>query len=108
MSRFVKVLLCLMHQEVVDFFVRGSNSRFLSTDIVAEFRGRSQEIHMLSLTFAEYLSAFDDTEYEAWIDYIDVGELPQILSFKARQHKITYLSNLIETNSIFQRYSRAK
>lgn len=51
MDRFVEVLISLMHNEVFDIFVTGSNSRFLSTDIVTEFRGRSQEIRMQPLTF---------------------------------------------------------
>ena len=97
MDRFVEVLLSLMHQEVFDIFVTGSNSRFLSTDIVTEFRGRSQEIHMLPLTFSEYLSAFDGDKNEAWRDYVEFGGLPQIMSFKTKQQKIAYLSNLVET-----------
>lgn len=96
MDRFVEVLLSLIHQEVFDIFVTGSNSRFLSTDIITEFRGRSQEIHMQPLTFSEYLSVFDGTKDEAWRDYVEFGGLPQILSFKTRQQKITYLSNLVE------------
>lgn len=97
MDRFVEVLLSLMHHEVFDIFVTGSNSRFLSTDIVTEFRGRSQEIRMQPLTFAEYISAFDGSKDEAWCDYVEFGGLPQILSFKTRQQKITYLHNLVET-----------
>lgn len=97
MDRFVEVLLSLMHHEVFDIFVTGSNSRFLSTDIVTEFRGRSQEIRMQPLTFAEYISAFDGSKDEAWSDYVEFGGLPQILSLKTRQQKITYLHNLVET-----------
>lgn len=97
MDRFVEVLVSLMHNETFDIFVTGSNSRFLSTDIVTEFRGRSQEIHMQPLSFSEYMSAADGDKDEAWSDYIEFGGLPQILSFKTRQQKITYLSNLVET-----------
>lgn len=97
MDRFVEVLISMMHNEVFDIFVTGSNSRFLSTDIVTEFRGRSQEIRMQPLTFSEYISAFDGDKDEAWSDYIEFGGLPQILSFKTKQQKITYLSNLVET-----------
>ena len=97
MDRFVEVLLSLMHQEVFDIYVTGSNSRFLSTDIVTEFRGRSQEIRMLPLTFSEFISAFDGDKDEAWRDYVEFGGLPQIMSFKTRQQKIAYLSNLVET-----------
>ena len=97
MDRFVEVLISLMHNEVFDIFVTGSNSRFLSTDIVTEFRGRSQEIRMQPLTFSEYISTFDGDKDEAWSEYIEFGGLPQILSFKTKQQKITYLSNLVET-----------
>ncbi len=97
MDRFVEVLLSLMHQDVFDIFVTGSNSKFLSTDIVTEFRGRSQEIHMQPLSFSEYMDAFNDTKDEAWSDYVEFGGLPQILSFKTKQQKITYLSNLVNT-----------
>lgn len=97
MDRFVEVLLSLMHQDVFDIFVTGSNSKFLSTDIVTEFRGRSQEIHMQPLSFSEYMDAFNGTKDEAWSDYVEFGGLPQILSFKTQQQKITYLSNLVNT-----------
>lgn len=97
MDRFVEVLLSLMHQDVFDIFVTGSNSKFLSTDIVTEFRGRSQEIHMQPLSFSEYMDAFNGTKDEAWSDYVEFGGLPQILSFKTKQQKITYLSNLVNT-----------
>lgn len=97
MDRFVEVLLSLMHQDVFDIFVTGSNSKFLSTDIVTEFRGRSQEIHMQPLSFSEYMDAFNGTKDEAWSNYVEFGGLPQILSFKTKQQKITYLSNLVNT-----------
>ncbi|HJJ91167.1 MAG TPA: ATP-binding protein [Methanocorpusculum sp.] len=96
MDRFVELLLSLMHKNC-DIFVTGSNSRFLSSDIVTEFRGRSQEIHMLPLVFSEFVSAYDGSTEEAWRDYFEYGGLPQILSFKTPQQKITYLSNLVET-----------
>ena len=96
LGRFVEVLLSLMQKKVFDIFVTGSNSRFLSTDIVTEFRGRSQEIHMQPLTFSEYVSAYDGTRENAWVDYYEFGGLPQILSFKTRQQKINYLANLVE------------
>ncbi len=97
LERFVEVLLSLTHQGVFDIYVTGSNSRFLSTDIVTEFRGRSQEIHMQPLSFSEYMTAFNGTKDEAWSEYIEFGGLPQILSFKTRLQKIAYLSNLVNT-----------
>lgn len=97
MDRFVEVLLSLMQKRSFDIFVTGSNSRFLSSDIVTEFRGRSQEIHIQPLTFSEYLSAYNGTTEDAWREYYEFGGLPQILTFKNRQQKISYLSNLVET-----------
>lgn len=96
MDRFVEVLLSLMHKRC-DIFVTGSNSRFLSTDIVTEFRGRSQEIHMLPLSFSEFQTAYAGNTEAAWRDYLEFGGLPQILSFKTPQQKTAYLSNLVET-----------
>ena len=97
MDRFVEVLLSLMQKRVFDIFVTGSNSRFLSKDIVTEFRGRSQEIQMQPLTFSEYMGAYEGNRENAWVDYYEFGGLPQILSFKTRQQKISYLSNLVDT-----------
>lgn len=106
MDRFVEVLMSLMHKGC-EIFVTGSNSRFLSTDIVTEFRGRSQEIHMLPLTFSEFRSAYSGSTEAAWREYSEFGGLPQILSFKTPQQKTSYLSNLVETvyiKDIVERY----
>ena len=97
MENFVSVLLSLMHQPNCDIYVTGSNSRFLSTDIVTEFRGRSQEIHLQPLSFSEFIEGFEGGREAAWREYYEFGGLPQILSLKTRQQKIEYLSNLVES-----------
>lgn len=97
MDNFVGVLLSLMHLPNCDIYVTGSNSRFLSTDIVTEFRGRSQEIHLQPLSFSEFIEGFEGSRDAAWREYYEFGGLPQILSLKTRQQKIEYLSNLVES-----------
>lgn len=97
MENFVNVLLSLMHQPNCDIYVTGSNSRFLSTDIVTEFRGRSQEIHLQPLSFSEFIEGYEGNRDAAWREYYEFGGLPQILSLKTRQQKIEYLFNLVES-----------
>lgn len=96
MDRFVEVLISLMHNEVFDIFVTGSNSRFLSTDIVTEFRGRSQEIRMQPLTFSEYISTFDGDKDEAWSEYIEFGGLPQICLSRPNNKKSPTCQTLLK------------
>jgi len=108
MENFVGVLLSLMHKPNCDIYVTGSNSRFLSTDIVTEFRGRSQEIHLQPLSFAEFMEGFEGSRETAWREYYEFGGLPQILSLKTRQQKMTYLSNLVESVYIADLVERNK
>lgn len=97
MEDFVSVLLSLLHKPDCDIYVTGSNSRFLSTDIATEFRGRSQEIHVWPLSFSEFMENHQGSEREAWKEYIEFGGLPQLASFKTRQQKTDYLTNLLHT-----------
>lgn len=97
MDNFVGVLLSLLHKSNCDIYVTGSNSKFLSTDIVTEFRGRSQEIHMQPLTFAEYYNAVGGDKHDAWQQYYLYGGLPQLLSLSGDEDKANYLSNLYRT-----------
>lgn len=108
MENFVGVLLSLMHKPNCDIYVTGSNSRFLSTDIITEFRGRSQEIHLQPLSFAEFMEGFEGNKETAWREYYEFGGLPQILSLKTRQQKIGYLSNLVESVYIADLVERNK
>lgn len=78
----------------MDVYITGSNSRFLSSDIPSRFRGRSDEIHMYPLMFAEFLDGFDGTESEAWESYTAYGGLPGILSYTDNSDKESYLESL--------------
>ena len=84
----------LLRLRNVDVYVTGSNSKFLSKDILTEFRGRGDEIHVLPLSFSEYLQGYHGDVYHAWADYIVYGGLPLILSMKTENQKSKYLSNL--------------
>lgn len=95
--------------ENVDIYVTGSNSGFLSSDVLAEFRGRGDEIRVYPLSFAEYVTGYDGTEEDAGNDYMTFGGLPRILSMQTYEQKSkyltglfkeTYLKDLIEHNGI--------
>lgn len=81
----------------LDVYVTGSNSKFLSSDIITEFRGRGDEIRVYPLTFSEFLNAFDGTKEEAWNSYIMFGGLPLILNQKTDEQKRNYLISLFNT-----------
>lgn len=85
----------LNYIENVDLYVTGSNSKFLSSDILTEFRGRGDEIRVYPLSFAEYASAYDGSPYQAWKDYYTYGGLPFILSCETDELKEDYLASLI-------------
>ena len=94
---FESVLNGFLHIKNVDVYVTGSNSKFLSSDIITEFRGRGDEVRVYPLTFNEYCEAFKGDKYEAWDEYILYGGMPLILSKKTDEEKSAYLSNLFET-----------
>ena len=93
---FESVLNGFLHIRNLDVYVTGSNSKFLSSDIITEFRGRGDEIRIHPLSFSEFYSAFNGTKEEAWEQYIVYGGLPRILSFKNEVEKSEYLKNLFE------------
>ena len=93
---FVEVLLSLMQDRRLDVYVSGSNSKFLSKDVVTEFRGRGDEIHLYPLSFGEYYAAVGGDKHDAWKDYYTYGGLPQVLQFESEEKKINYLINLYE------------
>ena len=100
LKNFSSVLNELLHYRNVDVYVTGSNSRFLSTDILTEFRGRGDQIRIHPLAFSEYFSAFDGSPEEAWQEYFTYGGLPLILTMKSDEQKIAYLSDLFEMTYI--------
>lgn len=94
---FESVLNGFLHIKNVDVYVTGSNSKFLSSDIVTEFRGRGDEIRIYPLTFSEFLEAFTGSKEEAWNSYITFGGLPLILDQKTDEQKRNYLISLFNT-----------
>ena len=95
-KNFEAVLNGFLYIQNVDVYVTGSNSRFLSSDIITEFRGRGTEIRILPLSFSEFVNAYDGDENSAWKDYIDYGGMPLILTQKTHQEKSKYLNELFE------------
>lgn len=93
-SGFEAVLNGLNRRENVDIYVTGSNSKFLSSDVLTEFRGRGDEVRVYPLSFSEYLSAYPGDKYEAWNDYYTYGGLPLILSRNSDELKSKYLIDL--------------
>ena len=90
-KEFESVLIGFMHINNVDIYVTGSNSKFLSSDIVTEFRGRGDEIRVYPLSFSEFFSVYDGTEEKALNEYYTYGGLPLTLLSKTDNAKINYL-----------------
>lgn len=94
MPRFEEVLNSLLRIKNIDIYVTGSNSRFLSSDIVTEFRGRGDEVRIYPLSFAEFYSVYDGDYDDAWDDYMTYGGLPQIAGLQSERRKADYLKNI--------------
>lgn len=108
LNEFEDVLNSLLHIRNVDIYVTGSNSKFLSSDVITQFRGRGDEIHVYPLSFLEYTSAWQGTLEEAWDDYLVYGGLPLILSMEAQEDKAEYLRALFQKvyiSDIVERHS---
>lgn len=95
-DEFEDVLNSLMHIRNADVYVTGSNSKFLSSDLVTEFRGRGDEIRIYPLSFREYCSVYQGSVDEAWDDYFTYGGLPLILSRETAEEKAEYLASLFQ------------
>lgn len=93
---FESVLNGFLHIYNLDIYVTGNNSKFLSSDIITEFRGRGDEIRVFPLSFAEFFSVYEGNKEEAWEEYITYGGLPKIVSFKTESEKAKYLKQLFE------------
>lgn len=96
LSEFEDVLNSLLHIRNADVYATGSNSKFLSSDVITEFRGRGDEIRMYPLSFREFSSAYPDSEEYAWEDYYTYGGLPLILTRETDEEKAEYLINLFQ------------
>lgn len=95
MPRFEEVLNSLLRIENIDIYVTGSNSKFLSSDIVTEFRGRGDEVRIYPLSFAEFFSCYDGDYDDAWEEYLAYGGLPQVAQFPQERQKAEYLKNIL-------------
>ena len=97
---FEAVLNGFLYERNLDVYVTGSNSKFLSSDIITEFRGRGDEVKIFPLSFSEYIETFEGDKYEAWNEYVLYGGLPLILSKKTDEEKAKYLKDLFEQTYI--------
>lgn len=96
LKEFEEVLNSLRHIDNVDVYVTGSNSRFLSKDVITEFRGRGDEIHIFPLTFREFMQVYEGDMYHGWADYTLYGGLPLTVTMKTETQKVSYLPRLFE------------
>lgn len=104
---FESVLNGFLHLPNLDVYVTGSNSRFLSSDIVTEFRGRSYEIHLYPLSFAEFMSVYDGSRERGWSDYYRYGGLPQVSAMPTESDKMAFLGSQwsnVYLNDLVERY----
>ncbi len=96
LDEFESVLNEFLHYDNADVYVTGSNSKFLSSDIMTEFRGRGDEIHIYPLSFAEFCSVYDGSVQRAWQDYFTYGGLPLVASMSTDEQKSDYLIRLFK------------
>ena len=96
LQEFEEVLNSLLHIRNADIYVTGSNSKFLSKDVITEFRGRGDEIHIYPLTFKEFMEAYNGDMYHGWAEYVVYGGLPLTVTMKTEEQKISYLTNLFK------------
>lgn len=107
LADFEEVLNSLMHNDSLDIYVTGSNSKFLSKDVMTQFRGRGDEIHVFPLTFKEFMQVYEGDVYHGWSEYVVYGGLPLVATMRTDEQKIHYLTNLFtETylKDIIERY----
>ncbi len=100
LNDFESVLNGLSRMRNVDLYVTGSNARFLSRDIITEFRGRGDEIHMYPLSFGEFMSAYDGDKSDGWRDYVLYGGLPMVMAIDGPDQKSAFLKSLLEETFI--------
>lgn len=106
-DEFEDVLNSYLKIPNVDVYVTGSNSKFLSSDVITEFRGRGDEIKVAPLSFSEFFSVFDGSREEAMEEYMTFGGLPMIATMQSNEEKMTYLQTLFKKTyitDILERY----
>lgn len=108
-SNFEGVLNGLLRKQNIDIYVTGSNSKFLSSDIITEFRGRGEDIKVYPLSYYEFMSVYEGDKLDGWVEYITYGGLPLVISMKTDERKSAYLkeqqrnvyiNDVIERNDI--------
>jgi len=100
LSDFEAVLNSLIRMKNVDVYVTGSNARFLSKDVITEFRGRGDEIHMYPLSFAEFMSVYQGEKLDGWNEYMLYGGIPLVLNISSPEQKVAFLKSLFEETYI--------
>ncbi len=100
LDEFESILNSLIRMKNVDIYVTGSNARFLSKDVITEFRGRGDEVHMYPLSFAEFMSVYQGTKQDGWDEYMLYGGIPLVLEFTTPEQKIAFLKSLFEETYI--------
>ena len=91
LEEFESILNSLIRMKNVDVYVTGSNARFLSKDVITEFRGRGDEVHMYPLSFAEFMSVYQGTKQDGWNEYMLYGGIPLVTTFTTPDQKIAFL-----------------
>lgn len=107
LGSFETVLNGYLRKDNMDIYVTGSNSKFLSSDIITEFEGRGDEIHVMPLSFSEFHSVYDGSKEEAFDDYMVYGGLPAVALMKREQQKSSYLITQLQNvylKDIIKRY----
>ena len=100
LGEFESILNSLIRMKNMDVYVTGSNARFLSKDVITEFRGRGDEVHMYALSFAEFMSVYQGTKQDGWNEYMLYGGIPLVPTFTTPDQKITFLKSLFEETYI--------
>lgn len=105
-NNFEGLLNGLLRINNIDIYVTGSNSKFLSSDIITEFRGRGEEIRVYPLSYSEFMSVFDGDKLDGWVQYTTYGGLPLVVSMKTDERKMDYLKeqkNNVYINDVIER-----
>ena len=100
MKDFVPVLNTFLYEDNIEVYVTGSNAKLLSKDVVTEFRGRGDAIHIYPLSFKEYMEVFDGDKYEGWSSYVSFGGLPLTVTMATDEQRMEYLTGLFEETYI--------
>lgn len=96
LADFSEVLNSLLRESNLDLYVTGSNAKFLSSDVLTEFRGRGDEVHVFPLAFSEFMQAYDGDVYSGWTQYCTFGGMPMTLGMDTEEQKAAYLKRLFD------------